>query len=70
MHFIAEAWRLITPTAIENYCVSHCFANDVNSNNDSALKLSENDDDWHSSQPLEAQSEDYTTVLLRSVEHS
>jgi hypothetical protein len=38
VHFIAEAWRLITPTAFENYFVNCCFSVDhVSSNNDSAV---------------------------------
>jgi hypothetical protein len=61
-HFIVEAWRLITPTAIKNYFVNYSFSNDhVSSNNDSALKLSEEEeDDWYCLQLLGAQSEDYT----------
>jgi hypothetical protein len=63
MHFIAEDWRLVTPTAIKNCFVKYGFSNDhVSSNNDSALKLNENEeDDWHSLQPLGVQPEDNTT---------
>jgi hypothetical protein len=36
--FIAEAWRLITPTALKNYFVKCGFPIDhVSSNNDSAV---------------------------------
>jgi hypothetical protein len=49
MHFIAEAWRLITPTTIKNFFVKCGFSNDHVSNNDSALKHSEyQEDDWQS----------------------
>jgi hypothetical protein len=53
--FIAEAWRLITPTTIKNCFVKCGFLTDyVSSNGDSAVKLSEGEeDDWHGLQPLE-----------------
>jgi hypothetical protein len=63
VHFTAEAWRLITPTTIKN-CVVNCgFSIDhVSSNDDSAVKLTEcEEDDWHSLLPLGVQFEDYTT---------
>jgi hypothetical protein len=54
MHFTAETWRLITPTAVKNCFVKRGFSIDhVSSSDDSAVKLSEDEeDDWHSSQPL------------------
>jgi hypothetical protein len=63
LHFIAEAWRLITPTTIKNCFVKCGFSNDHVSNNyDSAVKLCEDEEDaWHSLQPLGVQSEDYPT---------
>jgi hypothetical protein len=46
MHFIAEASRLVTPTAIKNGFVKSGFSNDhISSNDDSAVKVSGNDDD-------------------------
>jgi hypothetical protein len=56
MHFIAEAWRFITPTTIKNCCVKCDFSIDhVNSNYDSAEKLDEDEEvDWTFLQPLEA----------------
>jgi hypothetical protein len=54
MHFIAEAWRLVTPTAIKN-CFAKCDfpADHVNTNYDRAMKFTENkENDWHSLQPL------------------
>jgi hypothetical protein len=62
MHFIVEAWRLITPAAINNCFVTCGFSNDhVSSNDDSAVKLSEDEEyNWHSLHPLGAQCEDYT----------
>jgi hypothetical protein len=64
MNFTAEAWRLITPTAIKNCFVKYGFSNDhVSSNNDSALILNKDEeDDWHSLQSLGVQLEDYMTV--------
>jgi 23S rRNA U2552 (ribose-2'-O)-methylase RlmE/FtsJ len=63
MHLIAEPWKLITPTKINNCFVKCCFLIDhVSSNDGSAVKLTEEEeDDWHSSQPLGVQSEDYAT---------
>jgi hypothetical protein len=41
MHFITEAWRLITLTALKNCFVKSAFLPDhVSSNDDSAVKLS------------------------------
>jgi hypothetical protein len=60
MHFIAEAWRLITPTTIKN-CFMNCgFSVDhVSSNVDSAMKLNEDEEvGWHSLPPLGVQFED------------
>jgi hypothetical protein len=46
MHFIAEAQRLITSTAIKNFYVKYGFSNNhVSSNNDSAVKVSEDEED-------------------------
>jgi hypothetical protein len=61
VHFIAEAWRFISPTTIKNCSVKCGFSTDyVSSNDDSAVKLSEHEeDDWHSLQPLAVKSEDY-----------
>jgi hypothetical protein len=63
VHFIAEAWRLVTPAAIKNFFVKCAFSNDhVSSNDGSAVKYSEaKEDDWHSLQPLGMQFDDYTT---------
>jgi hypothetical protein len=49
VHFIAELLKLITPTSIKcGFLIDH-----VSSNNDSAVKPTENkEDDWHSLQPL------------------
>jgi hypothetical protein len=61
MHFIAEVWRLIKSTTIKNFYVKCGFSNDHDSSNDdSAVKLSEDeeDDDWHNLQPLGVQFED------------
>jgi hypothetical protein len=62
MHLITEAWRLITSTAIKNCLVKCGFSIDhVICNHDSPLKLSEDEeDDWHTLQPLPLQFEDYT----------
>jgi hypothetical protein len=63
VHLIAEPWRLITPTTIQNCFVKCGFSSEhVSSNDDSAVKLNEDEeDDWHSLQPLGVQSEDYPT---------
>jgi hypothetical protein len=63
MHFIAEPWRLMTPTTIKNCFVKCRFSVDhVSSNNGSAVKLAEDEeDDCHSLQSLGVQSEGYTT---------
>jgi hypothetical protein len=63
VHLITEPWRLITLTTIKNCFVKCDFSIDyVSSNDDSAVKLSEDkEDDWHSSQPPGVQFEDYTT---------
>jgi hypothetical protein len=63
MHFIAGVWRLITSTTIKNCFVKRGFSIDhVSSNDDSAVKLTEDEeDDWHSLHPPGVQSEDYTT---------
>jgi hypothetical protein len=63
MQFIAEAWRMVTPTKINNCFVKCGFSNDhVSSNDDSAVKLIEDEeDDWHSLHPLGVQSEDWPT---------
>jgi hypothetical protein len=46
VHLIAEPWRLITPTAIKNWYVKCGFLIDlVNTNDDSALKLTEDEED-------------------------
>jgi hypothetical protein len=62
MHFIAEAWQLIN-TTFKNRCVKCGFLTDhVSSSGDSAVKLTENEeDDWCSLQTLGVQSEDYIT---------
>jgi hypothetical protein len=54
MHFMAEAWRLITPTANKDSSVNCGSLTDhVGSNEDIAVKLSEDEgDEWHSLQPL------------------
>jgi hypothetical protein len=50
MHFIAEAWKLITPSTINNCFRKRGFSTDyVRSNDDSGVKLVEDEeDDWHS----------------------
>jgi hypothetical protein len=50
VHFIAEAWRLITLTTIKNCFVKCEFSIDyVSSAYDSAVKLNEDEEDhWHS----------------------
>jgi hypothetical protein len=52
--FIAETWRLITPITIKNCFVKCSFLiSSVSWNDDSAVKLTEDDgDDRHSLQPL------------------
>jgi hypothetical protein len=46
MHLIAEIWRLITPTTIKNCFVNCGFSIDhVSSNDDSAVKLTEDEED-------------------------
>jgi hypothetical protein len=63
VHIIAEGWRLITPSIIRDCIVKCSFSVDhVICNDDSALKLTEDEeDDWHSSQPFGMQFEDCTT---------
>jgi hypothetical protein len=63
MHFIAEAWRQITPTTIKNCFVKCGFSIDhVSNNDDSAVKFTEDEENgWHSLQPLGVQFEDCTT---------
>jgi hypothetical protein len=63
VHFTAEAWGLVTPTAVKNYSVKCGFSTDhVSSNDGSSVKLTEDeDDDWHSLQSLGVQFEDCTT---------
>jgi hypothetical protein len=49
MHFIAEAWILITLTAIKN-CFAQCggLVDHVYDNDSSEVKLTENEEnDWH-----------------------
>jgi hypothetical protein len=60
---IASAWRLTTLTAIKLFFVKCDFSiGHVSSNEDSAVKLSEDEeDDWHSLQHLGMQSEDCPT---------
>jgi RNA-binding protein YlmH len=59
VHLIAEPSRLIICTIIKNCIVKYGFSS---SNDDSAVALSEDEeDDWHSLQPLGVQSEDYPT---------
>jgi hypothetical protein len=46
MHFIAEAWRLITPTTIKNCFVKCGFQiAHISSDDDSAVKLTEDEED-------------------------
>jgi hypothetical protein len=53
MHFKAEASRLITPTTVKNCFVNCCFSVDLaSSNEDSEVKLTEDEDNWHSYKPL------------------
>jgi hypothetical protein len=46
MHLIVETWRLITPATIKN-CFVKCgfLIDDVSSNDDSAVKLTEAEED-------------------------
>jgi hypothetical protein len=62
MHLIAEPWRLTTPTTKKNCFMKHGSLSDhVSSNDHSAVKLSENEEDgWHSPHVC-VQSEDYPT---------
>jgi hypothetical protein len=61
MCFIAEDWGLVKPTTIKNcFLKCHFLNSHVSGDNDSAMKLSE-EDDWHSLQPLGMQFEDYIT---------
>jgi hypothetical protein len=63
MHLIEEPWRLTTPTTKKN-CFMKCgfLIDHVSSNDDSAVKLSEDEEDgWHSLQHLCVESEDYPT---------
>jgi hypothetical protein len=50
MHFTVDAWRLITPIKIKNCFVKCCSSIDhASSNDDSALKLTEDEEDgWYS----------------------
>jgi hypothetical protein len=63
VHLIAQPWRSITPTKIKNCFVKCGSSTDhVNSNDESAVKLTEDEgDDWHSLQPLGVQSEHHPT---------
>jgi hypothetical protein len=63
VHIIEKAWRFITHNAVKNCFVKCGFSNDhVSSNDGSAVKLSEDEeDDWHSLQPLGVQFGSYTT---------
>jgi hypothetical protein len=46
VHFIVEAWRLVTPTVIKNCFVKCGFSNDHVSRIDgSAVKLNEDEED-------------------------
>jgi hypothetical protein len=58
-----ETDRLITPTTIKNCFVKSGFSIDhVNSNDENAVKVTEDEDDWHNLQPLGVLSEDYPTL--------
>jgi hypothetical protein len=63
VHFIAGAQRLITSTTVKNFYVKCGFSNDhISSNDDSAVKLSEDEeDDWYCLHPHGVQFEDCTT---------
>jgi hypothetical protein len=53
MHLITETDRLITPTTIKNCFVKCGFSTDhVSSNDINAVKVTEDEDDWHNLQPL------------------
>jgi hypothetical protein len=59
MHLIGEPWRLITPTTIKN-CFGKCgfLINHVRSNDNSTVKLTEDEQDgWRSLHSLGVQSE-------------
>jgi hypothetical protein len=63
MHVTAESWILITTRTIKNSLLKCGFliAN-VSSNDDSAVKLTEvEEDNWHSLRPFGLQSEGYPT---------
>jgi hypothetical protein len=62
MHLLEEPLRLVTSTAIKNFIMTCDFSTDhVSSNDDSAVKLNEvEEDDWYSLQPR-MQSADYPT---------
>jgi hypothetical protein len=68
MQFIAEVWQLPILTTIKNCFVKCGFLIDhVYSSNDRIMKLCENEeDDWHSLQPLGVQFEDYITCDVLS----
>jgi hypothetical protein len=70
VHFTAETQRLIISTTIKNFSVKCGFSNNhVSSNDDSAVKLSEDEqDDWHSSQPLGVQSGALEVSQVQSVD--
>jgi hypothetical protein len=72
MHLIAEIWRLMTPTTIRNCFVKCGFLTDHITADDSAVKLTQDEEDgWHSIQPLGMQSEDHPTcdMTLRTRAH-
>jgi hypothetical protein len=47
VQFIAEAQRLITSTTMKNFCVKYGFLNHVSSNDDSAVKLIEDEENYY-----------------------
>jgi hypothetical protein len=60
--FHSRTWIMITPTTIKNFIVKCDFWIERVRSNDSVVKLSEDEEnDWHSLQPLGMQFEDYTT---------
>jgi hypothetical protein len=63
VRFIEEGWRLITTNTVKNCFVKCGFSNDhVSSNDDSAVKLREDEEDeWYSLQALGVQFEKYKT---------
>jgi hypothetical protein len=62
VHLMAELWRLISPTEIQNCFVKCGFSIDHVSRNETAVKLTEDkENDWHSLQHLSVQSEDCST---------